>query len=97
MRVVGECDLANFMFTRTEKSLSELIMKTWTMHNAQKIITEMIIMGIERLDNALEVGTCIAADCVWLKCALELLQLNHIGGCSEVVRRYGHEPDASWT
>jgi hypothetical protein len=74
----GECDLANFMFTRTEKSLSELIMKAWTMHNAQKIITEMSITRMERLENALEVGTCAVADCIWLKCALEVLELNKI-------------------
>ena len=71
----GECDLANFMLNRSEKYLLELIAKTWTTHNARKIVTELSVSRMDRLQNVQEQGTCANEDCIWLQCAFEVMQM----------------------
>lgn len=73
----GECDLAIYIFKRSEKYLSELISKAWSMHNAQRQLSDNAKTRLDRLEEAAN-GECVTAECTWLDSALELLQLNKI-------------------
>ena len=73
----GECDLAVFLYSRSEKALCELILKAWTLENAQKILTEDSKSRMDRLEEAYN-GDCVVDNCTWLASAEEVLALNKI-------------------
>lgn len=73
----GECDLAAFMFSKTEKYLAELIFKAWTMKNAEKELSDDSKSRMTRLEEA-QNGQCVITDCRWLECAMEVLNNNKI-------------------
>lgn len=73
----GECDLAIFLFSKSDKIIAELIQKAWLMKNAQKILSESSKTRMERLEDAYN-GECVINGCKWIECALEVLMLNKI-------------------
>lgn len=74
----GENDIAEFLFSRPEKHLRELISKTWFMKEAPSKAKRENIPRMTELQNALK-GDCVpGCNKRWLECALEVLQLNNI-------------------
>jgi len=77
-RKAGQMDFANFVFSRSEKFVRELISKTWQMHTAKAKLEESKLTRMEKLQSMLN------SDCVeecggqWLECAREVLTLNRI-------------------
>ena len=77
-REAGQTDLANFVFSRSGKSLEELVTKTWSMDSARadlekRKLSRMDILDVYKQDLCTE--PCGGA---WLECAKEILYLNHI-------------------
>lgn len=73
----GDCDLAAFLFSRQEKSICELIEKSWSMKSAAQEIQRESYTRMEMIDEAAK-GNCVAESCEWLSCALEVLSFNSI-------------------
>jgi len=78
-REAGQEDLANFVFSKTEKHLNELVKKTWAMHSAQAEIDNADLTHMDMLRAYSEQAPCsYPCDGEWLQCAREILELNHI-------------------
>ena len=74
----GESDLASFLFSRTQKSIEELITKSWMLKQASSEIHRDEIPRIEKVRNA-AVDACVdGCNGSWLECAMEVLSLNRI-------------------
>jgi len=77
-RTAGQMDFANFLFSRSEKFIRELISKTWQMSTAKAKLEEKKMSRIDKMQSML------TSDCVedcggrWLECAREVLELNRI-------------------
>ena len=72
----GLFDLANFLFPRTQKSIQELIVKSWMLKNASSEIQRDEITRIQKVRNA-AVEACVdGCNGSWLECAIEVLSLN---------------------
>ena len=76
-KIEGECDLAVYLFSRSEKYLAELIRKAWMLHGAEKQLTEDGKTPLVRMEEALN-GDFVVEGCEWMKCALEILTWNKI-------------------
>ncbi len=76
-KIDGECDMAIFLFSRSEKYILELIHKAWLLHGAEKIISEDAKTRMVRMEDALA-EECAETDCKWLEMALQVLELNKI-------------------
>lgn len=77
-RVEGKKDLAQFVLTRSSKSLDELIQQTWRMHKAAE---QLFRNGRSRIDIIREAatGNCVdKCDGLWLKAAEEVLVNNKL-------------------
>ncbi len=74
----GECDLAVFIFSRSQKSLDELIAKTWQMKNASASLALEKVTRIAKVREAATQPCVEGCDGTWLQCALEVLNLNGI-------------------
>ena len=78
----GEVDLATFLFTRSEKSLSELIAKTWLLKTASKEMQKSTVTRIAMIEK------CAQENCVdgckgnWFESALQVLQYNNISSAN---------------
>lgn len=74
----GESDLASFLFSRTQKSIDELIRKSWMLKQASSEIQQDEITRIGKVRNA-AAGACVdGCNGSWLDCAVEVLSLNGI-------------------
>lgn len=73
----GECDLAMFVYSKSDKVLAELICKAWQMHRAEAELSEDSKSRMDRMQEALD-GDCQVQGCTWLQLALEVLNLNAI-------------------
>ena len=76
-KVNGECDLAAFLLSKNEKSIGELIEKTWAMTDASYTMMRESKSRMELVEEAAQ-STCSTEECVWLECALEVLRFNSI-------------------
>ena len=75
---VGKKDLANFVLSRSTKSLQELIENTWKMESAQAQLTRQKQLRIDIIRKA-AVTTCVdGCNGHWYECATEVLQTNSI-------------------
>ena len=74
----GECDLAMFLFSRTQKSLGELVSKAWLLKTASTSLAMENISRIEKVRNAAAQNCTEECNGSWLQCALEVLTLNGI-------------------
>lgn len=72
----GECDLALFIYARSEKFIGELISKAWKMERAKGTLTDNGKSRMSRIEDALAVPC--SNDCTWLNAATEIMQLNGI-------------------
>ena len=77
-KVEGECDLAIYLFSRSDKFIKELICKAWLMKTAGKELTVEAKSRLQRVKEAMEEDCSCSPDCPWLPAALELLKLNNI-------------------
>ena len=78
-REAGEDDLANFVFSRSEKILNELVRKTWAMSSAKSIVEKSRLSRMDILRKYTEMPPCsYPCDGEWLVCAKEILVLNKI-------------------
>ena len=73
----GENDLANFLFSRQEKTISEVITKSWFLKSAGAELVRENTSRMELVCDAAENQQC-EENCEWLTCALEVLSLNRI-------------------
>ena len=72
----GLFDLANFLFSRTQKSIQELIVKSWMLKNASSEIQRDEITRIQKVRNA-AVEACVdGCNGSWLECVIEVFPLN---------------------
>lgn len=76
-RVEGLNDICEFVFNRAEKVLRELIEKSWQMATAQANISHSKLDRLQILNHFAYVRDCVCKG-EWMKCALEVLQLNQI-------------------
>lgn len=74
----GKTDIAEFLFSRPEKHLREVISKTWFMKEAPTKIERENISRIAEVEKALQNDCVPGCNKSWLECALEVLQLNNI-------------------
>ena len=74
----GSKDLANFVLSRSTKSLSELIENTWQMENAKTQLVREKVSRMEILRAILDSDCVEGCDGEWLQCANEVLRNNHI-------------------
>ena len=74
----GGFDLANFLFSRTQKSIQELIVKSWMLKNASSEIQRDEITRIQKVRNAAAEACVDGCNGSWLECAIEVLSLNGI-------------------
>lgn len=74
----GECDLAMFLFSRTQKALDELISKAWLLKNASSSLALEKTTRIEKVHDAAMQNCIEGCNNSWIKCALEVLALNGI-------------------
>ena len=72
----GECDLALFIYARSEKFIAELIAKAWKMDTAEVTLTDNAKSRMARIEEALSVPC--SNECTWLDSANEIMQLNGI-------------------
>jgi hypothetical protein len=74
----GESDLANFLFSRTQKTIAELMSKSWLLKQASSEIQRDEITRIEKVRNAAENACVDGCNGSWLECAIEVLSLYDI-------------------
>ena len=74
----GETDIAEFLFSRPEKHLRELISKTWFMKEAPTKGKRENVPRIAEVEKALQNDCVPGCNKRWLECALEVLKLNNI-------------------
>ena len=79
----GQEDLAEFIFSRSERHLKELLNRTWLMKNATaKIVStktsRIETSRVEKVKEALRSDFVSNCDKVWYECATEVLGLNSI-------------------
>lgn len=74
----GQEDLANFIYSRSEKSLEDLIETTWKMHNSTAIITREQAKRIDVMRNFLNQECIEGCDKLWYNSAIEVLNNNNI-------------------
>ena len=74
----GQDDLAEFIFSRSEKHLRELLTKAWLMKDAPANIAGTKISRIERVREALSKDCVANCNKAWYECATEVLRLNNI-------------------
>ena len=74
----GQDDLAEVIFSRSEKHLRELLTKAWHMKDAQAQIAGTKISRIERVREALSKDCVANCNKAWYECATEVLRLNNI-------------------
>lgn len=75
----GQNDLAEFMFSRNERNLHELVTKTWAMQSAKSRLERQQLSRMDILHSFFEQSACgEPCDGKWLKCAKEVLELNNI-------------------
>ena len=74
----GECDLAMFLFSRTQKSLGEPVSKAWLLETASTSLAMENTSRIEKVRNAAAQNCTEECNGSWLQCALEVLTLNGI-------------------
>ncbi len=77
-REEGENDIADFIFSRSEKYLRELISKVWLMKDAPDKIQGRATTRIDKVRNALKEECASGCNRRWFECATEVLQLNNI-------------------
>ena len=73
----GESDLANFLFSRTQKTIAELMSKSWLLKQASSEIQRDEITRIEKVRNAAENACVDGCNGSWFECAIEVLSLNN--------------------
>ena len=76
-REAGQNDLAEYVFSKTEKHLHELVKKTWAMHTARADLEKEKLSRMDMLQSYLTPCTP-PCDGQWLECAKEVLTLNNI-------------------
>jgi hypothetical protein len=74
----GESDLANFLFSRTQKIIAELMSKSWLLKQASSEIQRDEITRIEKVRDAAGNACVDGCNGSWLECAIEMLSLNDI-------------------
>lgn len=74
----GQIDIAEFVFNRSEKCLRELIDKAWKMANAKALLEHENKSRLDVLTETACLPCVMGCNSQWLKCALEVLQLNCI-------------------
>ena len=74
----GECDLAMFLFSRTQKALDELISKAWLLKNASSSLALEKTTRLEKVRAAAAQNCIEGCNSLWIKCALEVLAPNGI-------------------
>lgn len=72
----GQCDLAMYLFTRSEKFVKELIGKSWLLKQANSLLLEDEKSRIDMLRDAK--NTPCHPQCNWLEAALQVLSFNKI-------------------
>ena len=73
----GKEDLCNFLVNRSPKSLQDLMMTTWKMHNAKASIARRNTPRMNIIREAVGVAECVeGCGGKWLECALEVLRNN---------------------
>ena len=77
-RVDGDTTLSKFIFSRSAKSLGEIIDMTWRMSRAVKKMTNLSTPRLSVLQTASAKGCNTDCNGSWLEAATELLQLNGI-------------------
>ena len=75
-KVEGQCDLAMYLFTRSEKFLKELIGKAWLLQQANSLLLEDERSRMDLLRDA-QKKPC-HPQCNWLAAALQVLSFNKI-------------------
>ena len=74
----GKKDLANFVLSRSTKSLQELMENTWKMESAQAQLTRQKQLRIDIIRKT-AVTTCVdGCNGHWYECTTEVLQMNSI-------------------
>ena len=76
-REAGQNDLAEYVFSKIEKHLHELVKKTWAMHTARADLEKEKLSRMDMLQSYLTPCTP-PCDGQWLECAKEVLTLNNI-------------------
>lgn len=76
----GEPHLFEFVFNKNQSNLSELISKTWQMAEANRVIAQRNAKRMDTIREKSQLQTCEVEACngLWLRLALEVLQLNGI-------------------
>ena len=74
----GQSDLANFVLSRSSKSLNELIENTWKMEQAPSELQRELASRHDLLKKADEKDCIEGCNGVWLECALEVLRNNNV-------------------
>lgn len=74
----GKKDLANFILSRSKKSLSDLIENTWKMNNASSSLQRKNVSRMERIHMSLKTECDVKCNGQWIECAKQVLQQNGI-------------------
>ena len=74
----GESDLADFLFSQTQKSIHELISKAWMLMQPSSETQRSEITRIEKVRNAAAKPCVDGCNGIWFQCAIEVLSLNGI-------------------
>ncbi len=74
----GECDLANFLFSRTQKFIDELISKSWMLQQASSDLAREKVSRIDKVRDAATKSCIEGCNTDWFQCAIEVLLLNDI-------------------
>ena len=72
----GQNDLANFVLSRDDKVLTEIIRKTYLLKEAKNLVLRQTLARVDVVRKMSE-DDCIES-CEWLRCALQVLELNNI-------------------
>ena len=74
----GKKDLANYVLSRSTKSINDLIENTWKMESASKRMRRSTISRMQLIRERKEEDCVESCNGLWLECALEVLTQNKI-------------------
>ena len=74
----GQCDLANFLLSRSQTFISEIISKTWLLKNSTSEIQNAQVSRMSLIEQCANEECVEGCDGNWLQSATEVLQVNNI-------------------
>ena len=74
----GEVDLASNLFSRSEKSISEIIGKTWLLKTASKQLQQSSVIRIAQIEKCAQENCFNRCNGNWFESALQVLKYNNI-------------------